>query len=60
VLLELGLGRNPAGLLGKYSCVSVILHHLLKELPPEIVDSNAVMILDLIEGSADVSFDQVF
>uniref|UniRef100_A0A7C9AE96 Uncharacterized protein n=1 Tax=Opuntia streptacantha TaxID=393608 RepID=A0A7C9AE96_OPUST len=58
VLLELGLGRNPAGLLGKYSCVSVILHHLLKELPPEIVDSNAVMILDLIEGSADVSFDQ--
>ncbi|KAJ8442954.1 hypothetical protein Cgig2_019527 [Carnegiea gigantea] len=58
VLLELGLGRNPAALLGKYSYVSVILHHLLKELPPEIVASNAVKILDLIEGTADASFDQ--
>lgn len=58
VLLELGLGRNPAELLGKYSYVSVILHHLLKELPPEIVASNAVKILDLIEGTADASFDQ--
>lgn len=58
VLLELGLGRDPAELLGKYSYVSVILHHLLRELPPEIVTSNAVKILDLIEGTADASFDQ--
>ncbi|KAF5949435.1 hypothetical protein HYC85_011428 [Camellia sinensis] len=52
VLMDLGLGR-------KQPCVSIILHHLLKELPSELVGSNALEILQLIECSKDYSFDQV-
>ncbi|XP_028069440.1 UPF0505 protein isoform X3 [Camellia sinensis] len=51
VLMDLGLGR-------KQPCVSIILHHLLKELPSELVGSNALEILQLIECSKDYSFDQ--
>ncbi|KAL7217915.1 hypothetical protein ACSBR2_011193 [Camellia fascicularis] len=51
VLMDLGLGR-------KEPCVSIILHHLLKELPSELVGSNALEILQLIECSKDYSFDQ--
>ncbi|KAJ0045103.1 hypothetical protein Pint_04081 [Pistacia integerrima] len=57
-LVELGLGRNQVELFGSNPYVSVILHHLLKELPTEIVSSNAVEILRLIECSNDDSFDQ--
>ena len=46
--------------LGSVSCVSIILHHLLKELPIEVVSSNVVQILHLIEFSKDNSFDQVY
>ncbi|THG14694.1 hypothetical protein TEA_004764 [Camellia sinensis var. sinensis] len=53
VLMDLGLGR-------KQPCVSIILHHLLKELPSELVGSNALEILQLIECSKDYSFDQQF
>ncbi|KAH9803879.1 VPS35 endosomal protein sorting factor-like [Citrus sinensis] len=56
--MELGLGRNQVELFGSNPCVSVVLHHLLKELPTEIVGSYAVEILHLIEYSNDKSYDQ--
>jgi len=58
VLSELGLMKNQQEL-GSVSCVSIILHHLLKELPIEVVNSNVVHILHLIEFSKDNSFGQV-
>ncbi|KAL2582623.1 hypothetical protein AAZV13_14G020000 [Glycine max] len=57
VLSEFGLMKNQQDL-GSVSCVSIILHHLLKELPIEVVSSNVVQILHLIEFSKDNSFDQ--
>ncbi|KAL2316727.1 hypothetical protein Fmac_030603 [Flemingia macrophylla] len=57
VLSELGLMKNQQDL-GSVSCVSIILHHLLKELPIEVVSLNIVQILHLIEISKDNSFDQ--
>ncbi|XP_022637550.1 UPF0505 protein C16orf62 homolog isoform X2 [Vigna radiata var. radiata] len=57
VLLELGLMKNQQDL-GSVSCVSIILHHLLKELPIEVVSTNVVQILHLIEFSKDNSFGQ--
>jgi hypothetical protein len=60
VLVDLGLGRNQVDLFGSLLCVSIVLHQLLKELPAEIVTSNAVEILHIIERSNDYSFDQVF
>ncbi|XP_059664782.1 uncharacterized protein LOC132311079 isoform X2 [Cornus florida] len=58
VLKELGLGRNQTELYGKFPCTSVFLHHLLKELPTGLVNSNAMVILQLIECSNDYSFEQ--
>ncbi|XP_027940241.1 UPF0505 protein C16orf62 homolog isoform X2 [Vigna unguiculata] len=57
VLSELGLMKNQQDL-GSVSCVSIILHHLLKELPIEVVSTNVVQILHLIEFSKDNSFGQ--
>ncbi|RDY10056.1 UPF0505 protein C16orf62-like protein, partial [Mucuna pruriens] len=57
VLSELGLMKNQQDL-GSVSCVSIVLHHLLKELPIEVVSSSVVQILHLIEFSKDNSFDQ--
>nr|XP_025667934.1 uncharacterized protein LOC112766248 isoform X3 [Arachis hypogaea] len=57
VLAELGLMKNQQDF-GSVSCVSVVLHHLLNELPIEIVSSNALQMLHLIEFSKDYSFDQ--
>lgn len=58
ILMGLGLGRNQSELFGNSSCVSLVLHYLLKELPIGIVCSNALDILHLIECSNDYSFDQ--
>ncbi|XP_070033355.1 uncharacterized protein [Nicotiana tomentosiformis] len=58
ILMGLGLGRNQSELFGNASCISLVLHHLLKELPIEIIFSNALDILHLIECSYDYSFDQ--
>lgn len=58
VLLELGLGRNQEDLCGSSPCISFVLHHLLKELPTEVIRSNFVGILHLIECSQDHYFDQ--
>lgn len=57
--MELGLGRNEEELFGTFPCVSVVLHHLLKELPTEVFSSSAVKILHVIECSNDNSFNQV-
>ncbi|KAH7546757.1 hypothetical protein FEM48_Zijuj01G0235300 [Ziziphus jujuba var. spinosa] len=58
ILVELELGRNAMELFGNFPCVSIVLHHLLKELPIEVVSSSAVGILHVIECSNDYSFDQ--
>lgn len=58
VLSELGLMKNQQNF-GTVSCVSLVLHHLLKELPIEVVSSNVVHILHLIEFNNDDSFHQV-
>lgn len=60
ILIGLGLGRNRSELFGNSSCVSLVLHYLLRELPIGIICSNALDILHLIECSNDYSFDQVF
>lgn len=58
VLLELGLMENRQNF-GTVSCASIVLHHLLKELPIEVVISNVLHILHLIEFNKDSSYDQV-
>ncbi|KAH8519082.1 hypothetical protein H0E87_000775 [Populus deltoides] len=58
VLLELGLGRNQEDSYGSSPGISFVLHHLLKELPTEVIRSNFVGILHLIECSQDHYFDQ--
>lgn len=52
------MGRNQE-LLGSLPCVSLVFHHLLKELPAEVVTANAMEILHVIECSNDASFDRV-
>ncbi|KAI3456903.1 hypothetical protein Pfo_013566 [Paulownia fortunei] len=58
MLVALGMGRNPSVLFENCSCVSIILHYLLKELPIGFACFNAVEILNLIECTDDSSFDQ--
>ncbi|XP_042519563.1 VPS35 endosomal protein-sorting factor-like isoform X2 [Macadamia integrifolia] len=58
VLVELGLRANVANSSVDFPCISVVLHHLLKELPAEVISSNALEIMQLIERSKDYSFDQ--
>ncbi|XP_040988402.1 VPS35 endosomal protein-sorting factor-like isoform X3 [Juglans microcarpa x Juglans regia] len=58
VLVELGSRRNQVELFGSLQCISMVLHHLLKELPAEVVTSNAMEILHTIECSNDYSYDQ--
>ncbi|XP_042006447.1 VPS35 endosomal protein sorting factor-like isoform X2 [Salvia splendens] len=58
MLLALGLSSNLSILSKNHSCISVVLHHILKELPVEYICSNAVELLHLIEITDDRSFDQ--
>ncbi|GKV38764.1 hypothetical protein SLEP1_g46642 [Rubroshorea leprosula] len=58
VLVELGLGRNQGELFGSSPCVSIVLQHLLKELPTNMVNSHAMDILQLIKCSNDYSYNQ--
>ncbi|KAK4727305.1 hypothetical protein R3W88_032222 [Solanum pinnatisectum] len=58
ILMGFGLARNQLELFGNSSCISLVLHHLLRELPIRIVCSNALDILHLIECSNDYSFNQ--
>lgn len=59
ILVGLGLGRSQSDLFGDCSCTSIIIHHLLKELPSSIICSSAMDILHLIECNDDFSFNQV-
>lgn len=59
MLEELGFGRNKFQSSYKSSHVSIVLHHLLKELPSELVSSQAMEILHIIKCSNDYSFSQV-
>ncbi|XP_043688479.1 VPS35 endosomal protein-sorting factor-like isoform X2 [Telopea speciosissima] len=58
VLVELGLRPNVANPSVDFPCISVVLHHLLEELPAEVISSNALEIMQLIERSEDYSFDK--
>ncbi|KAL3503536.1 hypothetical protein ACH5RR_037985 [Cinchona calisaya] len=58
ILMGLGLGKDRSHLFGDRPCISIILHHLLKELPTGVICSNAVDILHLIECNFDFSYDQ--
>ncbi|GMJ05077.1 hypothetical protein like AT1G50730 [Hibiscus trionum] len=58
VLIELELGRSQEELFRGSPCVSIVLHHLLKELATDIVCFHAVDILHLIKCSNDNSYDQ--
>lgn len=59
ILEELGFGRNKSQPSDNSSHVSILLHHLLKALPSEIVSSQAMEILHMIKCSNDCSFSQV-
>ncbi|CAN8303023.1 unnamed protein product [Cochlearia groenlandica] len=59
LLQELGFVKNKSQSSYKSSHVSIILHHLLKELPAELVSSQAMEILDMIKCSNDCSFSQI-
>ncbi|KAJ0242181.1 Uncharacterized protein HA466_0206780 [Hirschfeldia incana] len=59
MLEELGFGRNKSQTSDNSTHVSILLHHLLKELPAELVSSQAMEILHMIKCSNDCSFSQV-
>ncbi|KAL0796841.1 hypothetical protein Bca101_068218 [Brassica carinata] len=59
MLEELGFGRNSSQPSDNSSHVSILLHHLLKELPSELVSSQAMEILHMIKCSNDCSFSQI-
>ncbi|KAH6822817.1 hypothetical protein C2S53_017113 [Perilla frutescens var. hirtella] len=58
MLVALGMWRNQSILSKNYSCISIVLHCILKELPVGYICSNAVEFLHLIETTDDRSFDQ--
>uniref|UniRef100_A0A1J3E3C4 UPF0505 protein n=1 Tax=Noccaea caerulescens TaxID=107243 RepID=A0A1J3E3C4_NOCCA len=58
ILEELGFGRNNSQS-SNTSHVSILLHYLLKELPFELVSSQAMEILRMIKCSSDCSFSQI-
>ncbi|CAI9088422.1 OLC1v1022739C1 [Oldenlandia corymbosa var. corymbosa] len=47
VLVGLGLGKDQSHLFRDCSCVSIILHHLLKEMPVSVISSHTVDILHM-------------
>ncbi|CAM8972452.1 unnamed protein product [Rhodiola kirilowii] len=57
VLVELGLGRSTTEFFTSTPYVPIVLYHVLRELPVEVVSSNAVDILHLIDCSNDYTFD---
>lgn len=57
--MELGIKQSPLELPDSSTCLSVVLYHLLKVLPVEIISANGQAILQLVEKSVDKSLDQV-
>ncbi|KAL0443353.1 UNVERIFIED_CONTAM: VPS35 endosomal protein sorting factor-like [Sesamum latifolium] len=58
ILVALEMGRDPSTLFQNCSCISILLHYILKELPIGYTCFNAMEILHLIECTDDSSFDQ--
>ncbi|KZV57468.1 hypothetical protein F511_34914 [Dorcoceras hygrometricum] len=58
MLVALGITINPAMSFENCTCISIFLHHILKELPIGFTFINAVEILHLISYTNDSSFDQ--
>ncbi|KAK6149319.1 hypothetical protein DH2020_016844 [Rehmannia glutinosa] len=58
MLVALGMWRNPSILSENCSCISIILHYMLKELPIGFACFSSVEILHLIDFADDTSFDQ--
>ncbi|URE43378.1 UPF0505 protein [Musa troglodytarum] len=57
ILVEFGVGSDLSVSTRKFSCVSVVLHYLLKHLPADVISNNAVEIIDFIEQNKDMSVD---
>ncbi|RWW63170.1 hypothetical protein BHE74_00029669 [Ensete ventricosum] len=57
ILVEFGVGRDLSVSTRKFSCVSVVLHYLLKHLPADVISNNAVEIIDFIEQNKDMSVE---
>ncbi|KAF5203371.1 hypothetical protein FRX31_007042 [Thalictrum thalictroides] len=58
IFVKLQLGRGLSNSSGTSECISIIIHHFLKELPAELVCSHASFILQLIESANDISLNQ--
>ncbi|XP_022867447.1 UPF0505 protein isoform X2 [Olea europaea var. sylvestris] len=58
MLEALGMRRNQSDSFENCSCISIILHHILKELPLGFLCSNSFEMLHLIECTDDFSFEQ--
>ncbi|PIA28400.1 hypothetical protein AQUCO_07000016v1, partial [Aquilegia coerulea] len=58
IFVKLQLGRGLSNSSGTSKCISIIVHHFLKELPAELVCSHASYILQLIESANDISLNQ--
>ncbi|THU53453.1 hypothetical protein C4D60_Mb10t14570 [Musa balbisiana] len=57
ILVEFGVGSDLSVSTRKFSCVSVVLHYLLKHLPADVISNNAVEIIDFIEQNKDISVE---
>ncbi|KAG9447609.1 hypothetical protein H6P81_013737 [Aristolochia fimbriata] len=60
VSVKVGLGRNQLTMTENVPCISIILHHFIKQLPIEVVNTKAWEILQVIECCNDISLDQYF
>ncbi|KAL8469939.1 hypothetical protein ACS0TY_032706 [Phlomoides rotata] len=58
LLVSLGMKSNSTILFENYSCISIVLHYILKELPIRFTCFYAVELLHLVETTDDGSFDQ--
>ncbi|XP_068666819.1 uncharacterized protein [Aristolochia californica] len=58
VSVKLGLSRGQLNVTENAPCISIILHHFIKQLPIEVVNTNAWDILQVIECCEDISLDQ--
>lgn len=58
MLVAIGMAIKPPMSVENCTCISIILHHILKELPIGFTCINALEILHLISCTNDSSFDQ--
>ncbi|XP_075481448.1 uncharacterized protein LOC142522176 isoform X1 [Primulina tabacum] len=58
MLVAIGMAINPPMSFENCTCISIILHHILKELPIGFTCINALEILHLISCTNDSSYNQ--